>query len=63
MDLITLRSIITIILFILFMLLVWFVYGRKNKKHYEKIGNSLLHLGDERSDKIKSVNTQVKNDE
>ena len=49
MELDIIRSITTLILFVLFILLVVKVYSKKNKNHYQAIGEQLLEQGDDRS--------------
>lgn len=56
MDINIIRSLVTFFLFIFFIVMIYQVFSRKNKKHYEDAGNLLFDDGDERSTTIGQKN-------
>lgn len=52
MDITLIRSLVTFLLFVFFIILIYQVFSKKNKKHYEDAGNLLFDDGDERSNVI-----------
>jgi len=60
-DINIIRSLITLALFILFIFLIYQVFSKKNKSHYEDAANLVFEDGDERSEQINPKQTKVKN--
>gem|GEM_PF-832578 len=63
MDINLVRSLITLALFVLFVVLIFRVYSKKNKHHFEDAGNLPFEDGDERSEQINQEKIKVKNHE
>ncbi|TQV87498.1 cbb3-type cytochrome oxidase subunit 3 [Aliikangiella coralliicola] len=61
MDINLIRSLITLALFVLFIVLIYQVFSKKNKRHYEDAANLVFNDGDERSEQINQDKTKVKN--
>ncbi len=49
MDITLIRSLVTLALFILFIVLIYQVFNKKNKNHYEDAAKIVFDDGDERS--------------
>lgn len=60
MDINLIRSLVTLALFILFVILIFQVFSKKNKHHYEDAGNLVFDDGDERSNQVNQKQTKVK---
>jgi cytochrome c oxidase cbb3-type subunit IV len=52
MDINSIRSLVTLALFVLFVVLIYQVFSKKNKSHYEDAANIVFDDGDERSVQI-----------
>lgn len=63
MDINLIRSLTTLALFILFVLLIFRVYNKKSKQHYDDAANLPFADGDERSQQINEVKTKVEGHE
>lgn len=63
MDVNFIRSLVILALFALFVVLVFQVYRKKNKRHFDEAANTLFDGGDERSVEIKQVKAKVENNE
>ncbi|MDH5432774.1 MAG: CcoQ/FixQ family Cbb3-type cytochrome c oxidase assembly chaperone [Gammaproteobacteria bacterium] len=63
MDLITIRSLVTLFLLILFVVLFFQLFSKKNKQYYENASNIIFDDGDDRSQQITAKHTKVKNHE
>jgi cytochrome c oxidase cbb3-type subunit 4 len=57
LDINSIRSLVTLALFILFVVLIYQVFSKKNKRHYEDAANIVFDDGDERSVDINKQNT------
>ena len=60
MDINLIRSLITLALFLLFLVLIWQVFSKKNKRHYEDASKLVFDDGDERSQEINQNESKVK---
>ena len=63
MDINLVRSLITLALFVLFLVLIFQVFRKKNKRHYEDAANLVFDDGDERSRDVNQNETKVKDHE
>ena len=51
MDLIDLSNIVTVLSFIVFLGIIYWAYARQNKARFEAIGQSLLEIDTEKTEK------------
>ena len=63
MDITLIRSLVTLALFILFIVLIYQVFNKKNKNHYEDAAKVVFDDGDERSVIINQKQAKVKKHE
>nr|WP_256435584.1 cbb3-type cytochrome c oxidase subunit 3 [Aliikangiella sp. G2MR2-5] len=50
---------ITLALFVLFIILIYQVFSKKNKRHYEDAANIVFEDGDERSEQVTPDKSKV----
>jgi len=62
-DINLIRSLVTLALFLLFIVLIWQVFSKKNKRHYEDASKLVFDDGDERSQEITPNKSKVKEDD
>lgn len=63
MDINLIRSLVTLALFVLFVVLIYQLFSKKNKGHFDEAANLILNDGDERSELVNPNNTKVQDHE